>query len=348
MEANQNTNPITLLWHGSRLRVTDSFLTPPEVISIGDSVIGTLGNFSASTGKAKSKKTFNVCSIVASAMCNSTVLQYTACLPLDQKNILYIDTEQSPFHCKIVLQRILNLAGLPLSKHPETIEFLSLRRHSPSVRLNIIEEAIYKSEGLGLVVIDGIRDLAYDINSSTEATDLISKLMRWTDERNIHIHTVLHQNKGDTNSRGHIGTELNNKAETILQVAKDITDPNVSIVSAVHIRTREFEKFAFTINKLGIPTLIDNYKFNDNRSKKKGIDFVTISDRDHLQALLNVFPEKNNLTYGDLIKSLTIAYESMGYNFGNNKSKELKVFLEKKSFILKIGNRYKLNSEFQS
>lgn len=87
METNQNTNPITLLWHGSRLRVTDSFLTPPEVISIGDSVIGTLGNFSASTGKAKSKKTFNVCSIVASAMCNSTILQYTACLPLDQKNI---------------------------------------------------------------------------------------------------------------------------------------------------------------------------------------------------------------------------------------------------------------------
>ena len=344
---NQNISPVTKLWHESRLKITDSFPTPPEVILIGNSVIGTLGNFSASTGKAKSKKTFNVCSIVAAAMSNSTILQYTASLPLDQNKILYIDTEQSPFHCKIVLQRILNLARLPLSKHPETIEFLSLRRHSPSVRLDIIEEALYKSEGLGLVVIDGIRDLAYDINSSTEATDLISKLMRWTDEKNIHIHTVLHQNKGDNNSRGHIGTELNNKAETILQIAKEFSEPDISVVSAVHIRAREFEKFAFKIDQFGLPILIHEHKFSDNRNRR-GVDFDTISDKDHLEILLNVFPEKSNLTYGDLIKSLTKAYETMGYKFGNNKIKELKVFLEKRCFILKLGKHYQLNSEFES
>jgi hypothetical protein len=33
----------------------------------------------------------------------------------------------------------------------------------------------------------------------------------------IHIHTILHQNKADENARGHIGTELNNKAETVLE-----------------------------------------------------------------------------------------------------------------------------------
>ena len=44
--------------------------------------------------------------------------------------------------------------------------------------------------------------------------------MQWTDDRQIHIHTILHQNKGDENARGHIGTELNNKAETVLLVEK--------------------------------------------------------------------------------------------------------------------------------
>nr|WP_315176327.1 hypothetical protein [uncultured Flavobacterium sp.] len=171
--------------------------------------------------------------------------------------------------------------------------------------------------------------------------------MRWTDERNIHIHTVLHQNKGDTNSRGHIGTELNNKAETILQVAKDITDLNVSIVSAVHIRTREFDKFAFKIDQLGLPILLEEYKFSDN-GNKRGVDFNTISDKVHLQTLLNVFTEKSELTYGNLIKSLTTAYETMGYKFGNNKIKELKVFLEKRCFILKLGTHYQLNSKFES
>lgn len=191
------------LWQKSRLRITDEFTAPPVILRVDDSVIGTLGNFSAS----KSKKTFIVCAIVAAALTNSTVLSYTASLPEGKRKILYADTEQSEYHCKRVLKRILQLAELPTDVQPETLEFLSLRRFNPKIRLAIIEEAIYRTEGLGLVIIDGIRDLAYDINSPSESTDLITKLMQWTDERQIHIHTVLHLNKGDDNTRGHLGTE---------------------------------------------------------------------------------------------------------------------------------------------
>lgn len=183
---------VAVLWQSSRLKITDSFATPPEVLNVGDSVIGTLGNFSASTGKAKSKKTFNITAIVAAAMVNGTVLRYRANLPADKAKILYVDTEQSPYHCIKVMERILRLAGLPLDRQPNNFEFLALRKHTPQTRIAIIEQAIYGTENLGLVIIDGIRDLAYDINSPSEATTLISKLMQWTDERQIHIHTVLH------------------------------------------------------------------------------------------------------------------------------------------------------------
>lgn len=61
---------------------------------------------------------------------------------------------------------------------------------------------------VGLLIIDGIRDLMYDINSPSESTDLINLLMRWSSGYDLHIHTVLHLNKGDDNTRGHIGTEL--------------------------------------------------------------------------------------------------------------------------------------------
>ena len=53
------------IWESILIRATDKYETPPEVIRVGSSTIGTLGNFSASTGKGKSKKTFNVCAIVA-------------------------------------------------------------------------------------------------------------------------------------------------------------------------------------------------------------------------------------------------------------------------------------------
>ena len=51
----------------STISVTSTYEHSPVVLMVDDTVIGTLGNFSASIGKAKSKKTFNVSAIVASA-----------------------------------------------------------------------------------------------------------------------------------------------------------------------------------------------------------------------------------------------------------------------------------------
>ena len=99
------------IWRSVHLKVTDTYDTPPEILWVNGSTIGTLGNFSASTGKAKSKKTFNISAIVAAALRNSEVLQYSAYLPQEKRKILYVDTEQSFYHCHKVLKRIMRLAG---------------------------------------------------------------------------------------------------------------------------------------------------------------------------------------------------------------------------------------------
>lgn len=211
----------------STINVTSTYEHSPVVLMVDDTVIGTLGNFSASIGKAKSKKTFNVSAIVASALSGSTVLHYRSTFPENKRKILYIDTEQGRYHCQQVLKRILRLADLPEYKNPDNLIMLALRKFSPKLRLAIVEQAIGIIPDLGLVIIDGIRDFLYDINSSSESTDIISKFMQWTDDRQIHIHTVLHQNKNDEHARGHIGTELNNKAETIMQVEVDKEDKSI-------------------------------------------------------------------------------------------------------------------------
>ena len=94
------------------------------------------------------------------------------------------------------------MAGLPTNQNHENLEFLALRKYTPEERIEIVKQAIYRTEHIGLVVIDGIRDMVYDINSPSESTHVISLLMTWTDERQIHIHTILHQNKGGENTRG--------------------------------------------------------------------------------------------------------------------------------------------------
>ena len=53
--------------------VTNTYEQSPVVLMVDNSIIGTLGNFSASIGKAKSKKTFNVSAIAASAMAQYSI-----------------------------------------------------------------------------------------------------------------------------------------------------------------------------------------------------------------------------------------------------------------------------------
>lgn len=98
-----NTADYENIWKASLIHVTDEFSLPPVVLQVGEAIIGTLGNFSVSTGKAKAKKTFNVSAIVAAALVNGQVLEYRASFPECKRNILYFDTEQSPYHCQLVM-----------------------------------------------------------------------------------------------------------------------------------------------------------------------------------------------------------------------------------------------------
>jgi len=139
-----NTTDYENIWKASLIHVTDEFALPPVVLQVDEAIIGTLGNFSVSTGKAKAKKTFNVSAIVAAALVNGQVLEYQASFPESKRTILYFDTEQSPYHCQLVMQRILKLAKLPIDREPEHLKFSHLRAIAdPNERREIIRYAIY-------------------------------------------------------------------------------------------------------------------------------------------------------------------------------------------------------------
>ena len=342
---------IIRLWEEKQLRITDEIQTAPEVLYANGSVIGTLGSFSASTGKAKSKKTFNVAAIVGASLVNGKVLGYTAEFPDDKRTILYFDTEQSPYHCQKVMERALRLAKLPTDIHPERLKFAALRQLTPTLRLEVIEQAIISTPEVGLVVIDGVRDLMYDINCAKESTDLIGKLMEWTDDRQIHIHTILHQNKGDENARGHIGTELNNKAETVLLVEKDKSNGDISNVSAMHIRAMDFEPFAFRINDSALPELIEGYKpeaKKPGRPEEEKFDpYRHITEQQHRIALEAVFGLKEEYGYKELEDALIKSYTSIGVKLNHQKAVPLITMLRNKRMIVQEnGRKYTFMPDF--
>lgn len=328
-----------------RLNVTEKYDFPQEIVQIDGVTIATLGNFSASTGKPKSKKTFNVSAIVASALSGKEVLKYKADLPPCKNRVLYIDTEQSKFHCHKVLHRILTLAELPTDQENDRIEFFVLREYTPDQRRDIIRWALHEEKDIGLVIIDGIRDLIHDINSPSESLDIINELMRWSSYYELHIHTVLHLNKGDDNTRGHIGTELNNKAETILQISKNVENGKISEVRAMHIRDREFIPFAFEIGDDSLPHLVEDYQFKMSK-KDRLSSYADMTEQQHRSALEAAFPDRDNVGYQALLEALKKGYDSIGYSRGRNTLVNLCKFLIQHGAIQKSGRGYTYNENF--
>ncbi len=313
--------------YASQIRATDTYETPPQIIWIDNSTIATLGNFSASTGKAKSKKTFNVSAIVAASLAGKQVLNYRAHLPEGKQRILYVDTEQSRFHCHNVLARILRLAGLPTTSDSENLDFICLREYSPAIRISVIDYALRQKSDYGLVIIDGIRDLMLDINSTGESVEVINKMMEWSSKYDLHIHCVLHLNKGDNNVRGHIGTEMSNKAETVLVISKNNENPSVSEVHALHIREKEFKPFAFTVDENGLPVISEGHSFDGTPKPKGRTGFTELSVEQHREALSSAFGDKPIKGFENMLQALMTSYEAIGFKRGRNVMVKLLLYL---------------------
>lgn len=327
---------------------------PPVAIYIGDSPACTFGNFSASIGKPKGKKTFNVSAMTAAAMTNSTILNYRGNMPPNQNGILYFDTEQSTYHAFRVFKRIARLTHRSNQEINERIKYFALRKYSVKDRIGMIDYKIRSTRAVGLVIIDGIRDLMLDINNPREATFIVNYLMKWTEEFNLHIHTVIHQNKGDENARGHIGTEINNKSETVLRVEKDKNDDAISTVEAVYIRDVSFPSFAFRINTEALPELIKDYVPTPEAKGNEAWDpYHDIAEDTHRSALDSAFPNPDTLLrHGELMDALREAYADEDIELSDYKLKILITFLKNKRMIEQVdkgkkkGNPYRYLQDF--
>tara|TARA_R100000306_G_C4374163_1_gene141243 strand:+ start:482 stop:1615 length:1134 start_codon:yes stop_codon:yes gene_type:complete len=312
-------------------------LEPPQIAWMqeneqGSAILGTLGNFSMIIGKAKSRKSFFINIAVSTVLQHDMFLgQFKGVLPKDKRKVLYFDTEQGKYHVQLALKRICDQIQITA---PEDLEVYGLRSKKPSERLQLIEYAIYNTENLGFVIIDGIKDLINSINDESEATAIASNLLKWTEEKQIHILSVLHQNKSDNNARGHIGTELINKAETVLSVTKNEQDKDISIVEAQMCRNHEPEPFAFEINENGLPVIAENYEIRTETTKSK-FDVTDLPDYEIFQVLNIVFSKNESFGYSELVRQIKLAFKKKhGKKLGDNRAKELITYCKNQMWLI--------------
>lgn len=323
---------------------------PPLALSIGDnpynlSTIGTLGNLSLIIGKAKSKKTFFVSIALAAASSSADVLgKFRGHLPADRRTVLFFDTEQGRYHVHRVVRRVCRMMG---KDAPPNFKAYGLRKYSPAERVELIRTAIANEPNLGFVVIDGARDLVTSINDEEQATELSSLFLKWTEEGQFHLMTVLHQNKGDNNARGHVGSELVNKAETVLSITKD-NESGFSIVEAEYCRDKEPEPFAFDIDENGLPELVEDWQLTADRYQtQKGIAPTDVPRETHLRILGEVFEAIPCPKYSELWRQLKTSLAVLGKKVGDNKAKDFAQFYLTEGYIIREGKEGSPKATYQ-
>lgn len=314
-------------------------------LSVGDIPFGSLGNFTLIAGKAKSKKTFLVSLIAASACSrNDKELGFTTNFPKEKVEVIYIDTEQSVEHVKEVANRICRLTG---QCSPPNLHVYCLRPFSPHTRRLIISQLLLIHKNAGLIVIDGARDLVSSVNDEYEASKIAHGLLKISQYFNVHIITILHENKGNTTVRGHLGTELVNKAETVFRVKKK-SNLN-SVVSVTYSRKQPVPSFSFRINEDGLPQMED-YSYGDDKQMDQNEWVPDELTDEQLKKVLKVVSKLSNneseYSYSNLLSYLKDAHEKVMFSIGDNRTKDLLKELLKRNLINKHGKERSPNAYY--
>lgn len=247
---------------------------PPVAISKGEKLIkskvkdqllpipiGTYGNFSFIQAPPKTKKTFFV-SLLAGVYLSGTN-NFSADLKghRGKKRILHIDTEQGKWHAQKVFKRAIDMSGVK-----DSYDTFGLRSIHYKERIEFIEYMLFQ-ESYGLVIIDGIADLVSDVNNIEESNNCVQKLMEWTSTYNCHIITVIHSNFGSDKPTGHLGSFLEKKTETQIQLEANTVNKDWITVKCKRSRGYSFETFSFEINDLGLPQIVgDLYDILDEKN----------------------------------------------------------------------------------
>jgi hypothetical protein len=305
---------------------------------------GTLGNFSVVLGKAKSRKSTLTTLLLAASISGKGLSVFEANLPSEKQSVILFDTEQDQYDVQTTGKRVLRLAGCATSP-PDHFFVYSLRQLSTKERLQTIEHGLYSTPNVGVVVIDGIRDLVTDFNDLTECAAIVDSLLRWTAELRIHLVVVIHTNKGDSNARGHLGTELMNKAESAMSVNRDQTNDQISYCKPEYMRGREFSSFAFRYGETDLPEIVTGWI---PTSQKNGRAKKAEPSPTEIAAMIPKMFEAEateGLTFADLKIRLKAAFHGK-YDIGDSKASTLIRVLVNESYLTKSGTPGTKNSRY--
>ena len=261
------------------------------------------GNLQAVTGAAKSGKSF-ACLVFAAAALRGPFLGFEAVKPGGR--VLWIDTEMEGGDVGARRRALCRVSGADADDRADRLVVLAtadveakkdsrgkVLESENRVRRSLVFNAV-RDWRPDLLILDGIRDICVDFNDPAESSGLVLDLRRLAAEVGCAIVTVLHENPAGDKMRGHLGTELLNKASEVYRVKlKADADGRYMSVETAASRNQPAGRWTFRIED-GAPIEAEIVELNPEESKR--------AERD--RAIELAFYHRDGIGYNDLVKNV--------------------------------------------
>jgi len=275
----------------------DLAMPPPparSIYRIGAATIATPGNLVVVAAQAKAGKSALVGAFIAAAtgMDGDTlgIISGNA----DGRALIHFDTEQSPADHHALVATALRRVH---ADQPAWLQSYRLADVSTKERFQLLQHELDRARqdhaGIHSALLDGIADFVADPNDSAEAFAAVDKLHRLAVQFDTTIVCVLHFNPGSefNKTRGHLGSQLERKAETnlALEKADGVTVVYTKMARHAHVEKDAGARFQWDAAAgmhLSCGTI------QDEKGNAKAQEIVGI--------LAQVFTAKALLTYGEL------------------------------------------------
>jgi len=250
-EANLSDNLKTVLATREKLKeikATEIRFSEPVLRQGENAVIfpHTINVIQGQAGVHKSRLAENICAAFLKLNGNQNELLGFNRLNFDATHtVVYVDTERNlSEQLPYALQSIQIKAGYNKADHPSNFEYISLLQISRKERFAALDEYlnhIKKSTNNPLfIVLDVSTDCIEDFNKTDKSMELIDLMNMAINEHNVIFLCLIHENPKSDKARGHFGTELMNKASTVMQVRfeKDASQNDTDIIQVKYLKCR--------------------------------------------------------------------------------------------------------------
>lgn len=206
----------------------------------------TINVIQGQAGVHKSRLAEIICSaFLKTHYCNNELLGFQRTNFDATHTIVYVDTERNlSEQFPSALQSIQIKAGFDKFEHPLNFEYISLLQINRKDRFSALNDYLnyikLKTNNPLFIVLDVSTDCIEDFNKTDKSMELIDLMNIAINEHNVIFLCLIHENPKSDKARGHFGTELMNKASTVMQVGfeKDASQNDTNIIRVKYLKCR--------------------------------------------------------------------------------------------------------------